>query len=211
MAVNDVDFRGKRASETYLEARGFDRVTGMRSGGIVDPQTVVLPAGSVLFRLYHVPLDTARFGGWWFTPSEMKLVIDYFARDGAAFATGRAQGKGILHATLAVRHDWSRYRGSPPSPDHLGNFLVVRLRDAFRIYFGPADVAPSEDQRQVQKPVEITDAAGRRRRVWQVFIPAMFSYRDRCENLMHGQVGQSDSDLIRTVDRYAGTRLPCDP
>jgi hypothetical protein len=205
MLANEGEFTGKRATETLLEARGFDARTGARSGGIKDPEIVVVPAGAILFRLYHVPIDKARFAGWWFTPFEMQTVIDYFARDGAAFAAGRTQGKGILHATLAVRHDWSGY---PPSPDHLGRFVVIRLKRALKAYFGVADVAPSQDQRENQKPIEIIDSSGQRRRVRQLYFPGMLAYRADYDDLLSGLGANSDSDLIAAVKSYGTARLP---
>lgn len=205
MIANDSEFAAKRATESLLEARGFDARTGARSGGIRNPEVVVVPAGAIIFRLYHVPIDKARFAGWWFTPFEMEAVIDYFARDGAAFATGRMQGKGILHATLAVRHDWS---GSPPSPDHLGRFVVIRLKRALKAYFGVADVAPSQDQRDSLKPIEITDRSGQRRRVRQLYFPAMLSYRAEYDDLLGGLGANSDSDLIAAIRTYGEGRLP---
>jgi len=205
MLSNEAEFAGKRATETLLEARGFDARTGARSGGIKDPEAVIVPAGATLFRLYHIPMDKARFGGWWFTPREMQTVIEYFARDGAAFATGRTQGKGILHAVLAVRHDWS---GSPPNPDHLGRFVVIKLKGALKAYFGVADVAPSQDQRDNLKPIEITDGSGQRRRVRQLYFPAMFAYRADYDDLLSGLAANSDSDLIAAVGKYGTTRLP---
>jgi hypothetical protein len=134
MACNDKYFAPPVRDQTFLRARGFD-AEGFRSGGIISPRLVELPIGTVLFRLYHDPKK--RFGEWWSTPHELSTISDYFARSGPAFATGRAEGKGILHATLAVRHDWS---GN--SPQHLGRFLAVRLAESLKAYHGEGDHAP---------------------------------------------------------------------
>jgi len=54
MAANDKYFVPHEATQTLLRARGFG-AGGQRSGGIVSPQIVGLPAGTVLFRMYHDP------------------------------------------------------------------------------------------------------------------------------------------------------------
>ena len=120
MASNDKYFVPPEATQTtLLRVRGFSP-NGQRSGGIESPQIVGLPPGTVLFRMYHDP--TRDYGEWWATPRELAVIASYFGRGGPAFDEGRASGKGILHATMAVRHDWG---GN--SPLHLGMFFAVRL------------------------------------------------------------------------------------
>ncbi|WP_236034279.1 hypothetical protein, partial [Belnapia mucosa] len=77
-AVNAHLFQDPTLKLTYLKVRGFDSKSGARSGGIKDPVVVDLAPGLVLLRTYHDPRRF--FGEWWFTPHEMKQVIDYFAR-----------------------------------------------------------------------------------------------------------------------------------
>jgi hypothetical protein len=104
MALNDKYFVPPEATQTLLRVRGFG-VDDKRSGGLVSPQVVDLPAGTVLFRMYH---DARRdYGEWWATPRELAVIASYFGRGGPAFDEGRSSGKGILHATMAVRHDWA--------------------------------------------------------------------------------------------------------
>jgi hypothetical protein len=62
MALNDKYFVPPEVTQTLLRARGFSP-NGQRSGGIVSPQIVGLPAGTVLFRMYHDPQRTTANGG----------------------------------------------------------------------------------------------------------------------------------------------------
>lgn len=71
MALNNKYFIPPEATQTLLRARGFG-ASGQRSGGIVSPQIVDLPAGTVLFRMYHDP--TKSYGEWWATPHELALI-----------------------------------------------------------------------------------------------------------------------------------------
>jgi hypothetical protein len=169
MIRNQSYFRPPLEQETYLRARGFSP-DGLRSGGLVRPVEVMLPIGTVLFRLFHDA--KRRFGEWWFTAHEMKLVVDYFGRGaGSGFADGRTVGKGILHGVLAVRHEWG---GS--SARHLGEFFIVRLQDALLAYAGEGDEAPDTTQTQNLKPVLIIGADGQQRAVRQVFLPKTWEY-----------------------------------
>src|SRR5262245_29112370 len=124
MAINDKYFAPPEMTQTLLSARGF-LGTGERSGGIVAPNIVELPSGTILFRMYHD--DNRQYGDWWATPHELSAIADYFGRDGSAFDDGRSSGKGILHATFVVRHDWGGNK-----PEHLGKFLVVQLAATFK-------------------------------------------------------------------------------
>lgn len=165
--LNENLFRGAGSSTTYLEARGFS-ASGARSGGIVEPKLVVVPQGALLFRFFHDP--TKQFGAWWATPSEVANVVEHFARDGAAFDVGRSQGKGILHASFAVRHDWGNC-----DPDHLGRYMLVRLREPLMAYHGEGDVAPDGSQTQVQKPAQIR-VNGRMRAPRHLFLPKCWTH-----------------------------------
>jgi hypothetical protein len=197
MAGNDRYFSPPMRDQTYLRVRGFD-AEGRRSGGIINPQLVELRSGTVLVRLYHD--RSKRFGEWWSTPHELRLVTEYFARSGPAFATGRTEGKGILHATLAVRHDWS---GN--SPLHLGQFFVVRLAESLKAYHGEGDHAPDASQRQVQKAVRITDSANRQRFARQIFLPRPWEY-ERAFVVMHE--GTTDTGLPRALTMFDRGPLP---
>lgn len=197
MARNDRYFTPPLATQTLLDVRGFS-ATGPRSGGIIDPQIVEIPAGTVLFRLYH---DAGRrFGPWWFTPYEMKQVIDYFGVSGQAFAAGRAQGKGILHATLAVRHDWASN-----SPLHLAQFVSIRLNEPLKAYHGEGDHAPDATQTSNQKAYQIIDSSGVQRGVRQLYIPELWTYQAAFTYMSHYP---TDTVLIGAVERHRRGPLP---
>lgn len=198
-AANIAEFSGAKAKETSLRVRGFDPKTGARSGGIRNPLIVRLLPGTVVIRLYHDP--ARRFGEWWWTPHEMNQIIDYFGRSGAAFGEGRTQGKGILHATLAVRHDWAG-----ANPDHLGLLNVIRMTRLLEAYYGEGDVAPNAAQDQTLKPVQITDEHGRRRGCRQLFLPGLWNYQSAFVELQQGL--SSDVDLTRIVRQYLTGPLP---
>ncbi len=177
--------------ETYLRVRGFG-ADGRRTGGIISPAIVDLPAETILFRTYHD--DRRMYGEWWFTPHEMSAIVEYFGRSGPAFAIGRQEGKGILHATMAVRHDWGGF-----SPDHLGKFVVVRLAEPLKAFHGEGDVAPNAAQTQVQKAVAIMDRSGRQRYGRQVFLPKPWEYTGMFAELL---TGVTDSGLLSALTRY---------
>lgn len=183
MPTNDKYFLSPHDKETYLRARGFG-ADGSRSGGIRDPRKVDLPSMTTLFRLYNE--SERKLGEWWFTPHEMKQVVDYFARGGAGFAEGREQGNGILHAVFAIRHDWV---GN--SPNQIRRFVVVRLRDPLQGYYGDRDDAPDKTQKQNQKPVSIVDDRSNRRFVRQLFIPRPWEYP-----VAFADLGSHSTDLV---------------
>ena len=196
MVCNDAYFLAPLRDDTYLRARGF-AANGLRSGGLIEPVLVDLPAGTHLIRLYHD--RKRRFGEWWSTLNELSLIIRYFARSGPAFATGRSQGKGILHASLAVRHDWA---GN--SPDHLGRFVEVRLSEPLKAFHGEGDHAPDSTQTQVQKAIRIIDQSNRQRLVRQIFLPKPWEYQ-------HAFLELHDDDsaaLEGAVQRFSGGPLP---
>ena len=196
MAANDKYFVPPEATETLLRVRGFD-AKGARSGGIEGPQLVELPAGTVLFRMYHDPRRD--YGEWWATPRELGLIADYFGRRGPAFDEGRSSGKGILQATMAVRHDW----GSN-SPLHMGTFFAVRLAVSLKACHGEGDVAPDATQTQVQKPVYIMDEHGRQRRARQIMLPKPWEYKASLPRAL-GPI--SSQHLPVAVSPYSSQRL----
>jgi hypothetical protein len=184
-------FQDPIAKESYLRARGFDG-SGYRSGGLIQPSEVTLPPGTVLFRLYHDP--KRRLGEWWSTPHEMKQVVEYFGRSGPAFAVGRPAGKGILHATLAIRHDWAG-----KDPGHLRQFVVIRLNEPLQGYHGEGDHAPDRTQTAVQKAVKIIDSKGVQRFVRQIFLPRPWEYMAAFTDLGHHP---TDLALLGAVEKH---------
>jgi hypothetical protein len=197
MALNDKYFVPPEATQTLLRVRGFG-VDDKRSGGLVSPQVVDLPAGTVLFRMYH---DARRdYGEWWATPRELAVIASYFGRGGPAFDEGRSSGKGILHATMAVRHDWG---GNDPM--HLGLFFAVRLAAAMKAYHGEGDHAPDANQIQVQKAVYIIDANRRLRRPRQIMLPKAWEFKASLPRIAGGMSSQS---LLGEVARHKRQRLP---
>jgi hypothetical protein len=198
-AANARFFQGSELHKTYLKVRGFNAQSGARTGGIKDPKQVDITAGTVLLRTYQ---DPARlFGEWWFTPYEMVQVVEYFGRGGPAFGEGRPQGKGILQATFAVRHEW----GSN-SPDHLGLVAAVRLASPIQAFFGEGDAAPDASQKQNLKPVFITDGSGLRRGVRQVFLPEAWTYQSSFTVLE--RECPTDVDVIRLARQHSSGPLP---
>ena len=182
-------FDGEGATGTYLSARGFDE-KGNRSGGIKGPKKVTLPAGTILFRFYHQP--RSKHGQWWATPHELARVIDYFAREGPALAEGRSAGRGILHATFVVRHDW----GSN-SPDHLGRFWIARVKSPLWAYYGEGDEAPDESKKQVQKAVKILGKGGAQIGVNQVYLPKLWEYASSLEEIADEWTDAGLSSAVR--------------
>ena len=198
MAANQSYFDPPDDRETFLRARGFT-AQGVRSGGIRSPQAVSLPKDTQLVRLFHDP--TRIFGEWWCTPYEMANIIEYFARGGAAFDEGRSTGKGILHGTLVVRHDWG---GN--SPLHLSSFIVVKLADDLKAYHGEGDVAPDATQTQAQKPVLIMDSAtSRQRGARQIFLPKPWEYQSLLPQML---TGTGSSSLLAAVAAVGQGPLP---
>lgn len=193
MAANDNFFAGSDATGSYLSARGFN-AAGDKSGGIVAPTIVELPAGAIIVRLYHAV--GREFGEWWSTVSELQKVFGYFGRTGVAAATGRPEGKGILQATLAIRHDWG---GN--SPDHLGRFICAETTDVVRAYFGPGDDAPSADKKQVQKAVRILAPDDTQMRFRQLFLPQCWKYQNAFRVIL---TGSTDTGLLPALRKFAG-------
>lgn len=189
-------FFDKEWTDTLLAARGFDK-SGRRSGGIINPQKGQLLPGDHIVRLYHEP--KAKFGQWWSSPYELQSVVDHFARGGEAFAVGRPIGKGILHATLAVRHDWG---GN--SPDHLGRFWVARIMQPLLALSGEGDHAPDASQTANQKTALIIGADGRQRGVRQLFLPQAWTYQDAFHEVSDGV---TDRDLLPAIAALGGKRL----
>jgi hypothetical protein len=198
MCANARYFTGSAAKGTFLRARGFDDSTGAKSGGIVNPTLVDVPAGAVVVRFYHDP--KRRAGEWWSTARELQVIVSYFAREGPAFAGGRMEGKGILHATLAVRHDWSK-----DDPGHLGRFWFARTAAPLRAYYGEGDHAPDSTQTQIQKVMQIIDETQKQRPARQLFFPEARTYGSAFVELTDGA---SDTELSSALKRFPGSRLP---
>jgi hypothetical protein len=196
LSRNSTYFQPPAVKETYLRVRGFNP-QGQRSGGLILPVEVDLPAGTILVRLYHDVLK--KFGEWWFTPQEMHRVADYFARSGPGFTVGRSQGNGILHAVLAVRHDWSHN-----DPQHLGRFFAVRLGEPLKAYHGEADDAPNPGYGQMQKAARILGTGGEQRRVRQVFLPHPWEYKGAFSELGDHW---TDAALLGAIERYRRSPL----
>ena len=198
MAVNDKYFTPPTSKDTFLAARGFDPKSGARSGGITSPLIVDLAPGAILFRFYQD--DRGKYGQWWCSPHELALIIAHFGRGDGAFDVGRTQGKGILQAILAVRHEWG---GN--SPLHMGSFIVVSATMPFKAYFGEGDHAPDATQTQVQKTAMIIDGAGRQRAARQIFLPHAWDYK---ADLPCIGGGTGERLLLDAVAAYRGQRLP---
>lgn len=191
-AANAGYFTGSERTATWLVSRGFG-ADGQRSGGIIEPCVVELPPTACLIRAFHEP--ASMIGQWWVTPFELAAISTYFARSGAAFAIGRAEGKGVLHATLAVRRDWAGAAADP-----LSRFVVVRLRETLSCWYGPGDDAPSSGQTSVQKVARIVDRSGRQRAVRQIFLPHAWKYASVFEVLREAS---TDEELLAVAQPLA--------
>lgn len=185
MFRNSDHFSPEKLATTYLRARGFD-ADGFRSGGIVAPRQVALLEGAVLVRFYQAA--ERPWGNWWITPNELAALRRHFAREGAAFACGRDEGKGILHATLAVLLGWS----------DLQRFMVVSLREPLLAMYGEGDEVCVANYSRVHKVSRIFDEHGRHRPVRQVFVPEAWSYSSCMVRLADGV---TDHDLLGTLDQ----------
>lgn len=191
MIANEKLFLTPNWQCTYLRARGFQK-DGARVGGIIRPKLVILPA-VVIFRLFE---PASPLGDWWFTAYEMKQVVKYFCREpGDAFGEGRAEGKGILQAVFAVRHDWGG-----KSPDHMGKFIIAQLLEPLFAYVGESDDASCNKSKFEQKAVRIVDDSGTQRRVRQLFIPDLKTYQHVLRNL---GAYATDTHLIGEVEKHA--------
>lgn len=203
MSANSEYFK---ESGTYLRARGFDLATGDKSGGIIGPKVVKLEMGSVLYRLFH--LSDRKYGEWWSTAYELSKIFSYFGREGLSAATGRSSGKGILHATLAVRHDWSiadktDHKGRPSSY-HLGQYLCATPIEAISAYYGPGDDAPSDNGNNTQKAALILTESGAQVRARQLFLPQCWNYLEKLEVL---DEGDTDTNLMNSINKHLKGRL----
>jgi hypothetical protein len=169
MVRNAGDFAGPDASGVYLRARGFD-ARGERAGGILAPQKVTVPAGAFLVRLFK---PGTQYGDWWSTPYELRRLVEHFARGRDLFSTGRAEGRGVLHATLAVLPHWSG----------LTEFWIAALSEPLYAYYGEGDAAPKDGRSN--KPVGIL-VNGVQRRVRQLYIPHAAACKDVFKAVTHG-------------------------
>ena len=189
-AVNSSCFVEPASRLTCLKARGFSD-TGAPRGDV--------PAGSILLRTC---MDPAKLHGeCWFTADEIAQVLDHFGRGVPTLAAGRAEGKRILQATMAVRHHWAGI-----SPAHMGLAAAFRLPQPLTACHGEGDVAPDVAQTQALKPVGITDRHGRRRGARQVFLPECWRYQAAIV-ILEREV-PSDTDLPRLVAAYNKGPLP---
>ena len=102
MALNDKYFVPPEATQTLLRVRGFGQ-DDKRSGGLVSPQIVDLPGGTVLFRMYHDP--TRDYGEWWATPRELAVIAELFRarRAGLRRRPLQRQGHSPCHHGGAAR------------------------------------------------------------------------------------------------------------
>jgi hypothetical protein len=193
---NELLFVEPTLRHTFLAARGFDP-QGSRTGGIVHPTRVELNPGNLIVRFFQD--ERGRWGQWWATPRELSRVVAHFGREGEAFDSGRAQGKGILQGTLAVRHEWGGL-----NPEHMARFWIARVAKPLLAFYGEGDVAPSADQKQTLKPVQIGGADGKRRSAMQVFLPQLWEHKDALQQVGEGAA----ADLASQIQAYAGQRLP---
>ena len=201
-ASNELYFRPDKFRDTYLRARGFDR-RGNRSGGIKSPVKVLIQPSTILIRFFHD--EDSRYGGWWTTPRELSLIFDHFGVGGGYADPGRAVGKGIMHAALAVRHEWSiRRTGAHLRSDHLARFWIAETNKPLYAFYGEGDSAASADQTSNLKPVRISGGTGENRSSMQLYLPNLVDYKGA---LHHVRDGRSDADLAGELAKISTAPL----
>ena len=178
--------------ESLLGARGFDP-QGNRLGGITTPTQVIVPRGAVLIRTYGGPKATPD-GQWWFTVCELQTLLSYAGHDD--LAQGRSQGRGLLHAFLAVlRVEWE---------STCEFYAVVALRRPLYAFHGEGDhalYAASGGQKAALMRVN-----GRQRGMRQLFLPRLWEYRAALTwRVVRGNV---DRGLVAEFGRAPVPRLP---
>lgn len=217
-AINHHLFVGDAGTANLLAARGFDKLSGDRSGGISDPRQVYVPAGSKIVRLYY----TKELGDWWSTLYELSLLEQYFARGDTTFSDGRASGRGILHGTLGVRQDW--LENKKDWPRQLSLFWIARLIHPLIGYYGegydapkarkpkyPDDESARKKDKQEEKESGQPDIikipriieGGGQRKVRQLYLPDALSYSSAFSRIAGGR---TDHDLLPMLNN--AVRLP---
>ncbi len=173
--------------QTYLDARGFDAM-GYRVGGIVKPAEVDLPAGTILFRLYG---DKAQWDGrWWVTPFELSQIIDHFGHHDVR--AGRRDGKGMLHASLAVlAQEWR---------NSMRHFCVVELAGAFKAFYGEGDHALLGSEHGRKVALLRDQRTGTQKAARQLFLPGLRDFT--ADVTVHVQRGMTDSALASNLRRF---------
>ena len=183
-------FSGTELGRTFLRARGFDDVSGQRSGGIVDPQQVVLPPGTTLIRLFSRLDGAGGYGDWWNTPHELNRVLDHLDVSGTALLSRTAGGANALHGLLALLPWWN----------DADRFHVARVRNSLHAFHGEGDVAEGR-RRQPNEvrvvPPKIIGSTGAQRGVRQLYVPA-FRY---CAQFDIVALGISVATDLRTLAR----------
>jgi len=180
---------------TFLRARGWeqpDSDTG--TGELKNPRKVLLNEDTYLIRLFHQP--ERKYGEWWSTPHELQLVSNYF--DAGSLSADRRKGKSLLHAALAIRHDWAALPSGGNDPAHLRRFVIISLTEPLYAYHGEGDDAPGPRYADIQKAVPIIDNT-RQRDVRQGFLPKPWTYTTASVDL-----GSYDTyiDLLGAIAKY---------
>ena len=143
-------------THAYLEARGFS-ATGERTGGILQPREVLIPASSVLFRLYDGVVAGPN-GRWWTTPHELDVLLRSAGH--TRLDLGAVEGRSLLHGLLAVIPEWG---------NKLTFCTAIQLALPLGAYYGESDDATLGATGGRKAGWVLVD--GKQRRARQLFIP----------------------------------------
>jgi hypothetical protein len=183
---------GSPWQQSFLEARGFDDA-GYRTGGILEPIEVEIPADTILFRFYDGSQNWS--GRWWVTPFELSLIVDYFGRED--FHVGRAHGEGMLHVALAVlAREWR---------NSMRHYCVVKLRSPFKAFYGEGDHALIGSRGGFKAALIRDPRTGAQRAARQLFLPGFGEFTDNVDVLVQG--GLTDRGLTSSLKRFNRSAL----
>ncbi len=194
MIANEDQFPGGRPGRNVL--LGGLGLAGNGGGGLgAGAQTVRLPAGTHLFRIYYKPDD---FGEWWFTPHELARIRGHFGLSMEALMAGRKTGRSMMHGVLALLGEWYGH-----SPAQLSRFHLAVTTKPLNALYGCGREAWSEDFSRTLKPVRLDGGKTAR----QVYLPRAWTYRDAF-SLLTGADADAETGLIRAADGLPPQILP---
>lgn len=185
MTVNQHYYILSNKTAAYLEARGFDQ-QGNRSGGIVAPKLVTVPAGTIMVRTYS---QADEFGQWWLTAHELHRLLRHSGR--ATFAEGRPAAKGMIHGALALKEAWNNAQ----------LFICAAPTEDLTAYYGLGDDAA--DATSTLKVAKIIGAHGTQTRVRQLYFAKCWEYAALFRRIAHGWTDSALANSVRGQDKGA--------
>ena len=173
--------------DAYLRARGFG-ADGSRYGGIAAPKQVTVPIGATLFRVFKAGDG---MGQWWMTAAELRALMDHIGH--TDLAMGRTEGKGALHAFLAIH--------IAEFDNTCEFFVTARVAKPAYAFYGEGDHLLGA--KAGRKAPKIT-VAGRQRGMCQVFLPSLWEYKSA---LAIGAPQRVENQLANTLARTSTINL----